>query len=44
VRAIEIALRDAQPQLLGVWALFPTARHLPTRVTVFLNALKQAMA
>ena len=39
----EIALRDAQPQLLGVWALFPTARHLPTRVTVFLNALKQAM-
>lgn len=40
----EIALRDAQPQLLGVWALFPTARHLPTRVTVFLNALKQAMA
>ncbi|MRS20493.1 LysR family transcriptional regulator [Enterobacteriaceae bacterium RIT692] len=41
---IEIALRDAQPQLLGVWALFPTARHLPTRVTVFLNALKQAMA
>lgn len=41
---IEIALRDAQPQLLGVWALFPTARHLPTRVTVFLDALKQAMA
>lgn len=41
---IEIALRDAQPQLLGVWALFPTARQLPTRVTVFLNALKQAMA
>lgn len=41
---IEIALQDAQPQLLGVWALFPTARHLPTRVTVFLNALKQAMA
>ncbi|MBD9658723.1 LysR family transcriptional regulator [Pantoea leporis] len=40
----EITLRDAQPQLLGVWALFPTARHLPTRVTVFLNALKQAMA
>ncbi|NWA62366.1 LysR family transcriptional regulator [Pantoea sp. B9002] len=41
---IDIALQDAQPQLLGVWALFPTARHLPTRVTVFLNALKQAMA
>ncbi|WP_312183796.1 LysR family transcriptional regulator [Pantoea sp. CTOTU46764] len=41
---IEIGLRDARPQLLGVWALFPTARHLPTRVTVFLNALKQAMA
>ncbi|WP_312664390.1 LysR family transcriptional regulator [Pantoea sp. CTOTU49201] len=41
---IEIGLRDAQPQLLGVWALFPTARQLPTRVTVFLNALKQAMA
>jgi DNA-binding transcriptional LysR family regulator len=39
----EIALHDAQPQLLGVWALFPTTRHLPTRVTVFLQALKQAM-
>ncbi|MBA0038267.1 LysR family transcriptional regulator [Pantoea sp. BIGb0393] len=40
---VEIALGDAQPQILGVWALFPTTRHLPTRVTVFLHALKQAM-
>lgn len=40
---VEIALADAQPQMLAVWALFPTTRQLPARVTVFLEALKQAM-
>ncbi len=40
---VAIDLLDAQPQMLGVWALFPTTRQLPARVTVFLNALKQAM-
>lgn len=40
---VTIELRDAQPQMLGVWALFPTTRQLPARVTVFLNALKHAM-
>ncbi|QDY41882.1 LysR family transcriptional regulator [Candidatus Pantoea soli] len=40
---VAITLADAQPQMLGVWALFPTTRHLPARVTVFLQALQQAM-
>ncbi|MBK0098324.1 LysR family transcriptional regulator [Erwinia sp. S63] len=40
---IAIELQDAQPQMLGVWALFPTTRQLPARVTVFLHALKKAM-
>ncbi len=40
---VALELSDAQPQMLGVWALFPTTRHLPQRVTVFLDALKQAM-
>ncbi len=40
---VALELEDAQPQMLGVWALFPTTRHLPARVSVFVAALRQAM-
>lgn len=36
-----IELDDAQAQMLAIWALFPTTRHLPARVTLFLDALKK---
>lgn len=40
---VEIELEDVKPQMLAVWAVFPTTRHLPARVTVFLEALKREM-
>lgn len=40
---VEISLSDVNPQMLAVWALFPTTRHLPARVSVFLEALKVHM-
>ncbi|WP_342755477.1 LysR family transcriptional regulator [Pantoea sp. MBD-2R] len=40
---IEVKLQDARPQDLSVWALFPTTRHLPQRVTVFIEALKASL-
>lgn len=40
---IAISLDDVQDQMLAVWALFPTSRHLPVRVITFLDVLKQAM-
>ena len=42
-KLIAIDLVDAQPQMLAVWAIFPTTRHLPTRVNVFLDTLKKEM-
>lgn len=40
---VEINLLDAQPHMLAIWALFPTKRYLPCRVTVFLDALKSSL-
>ncbi|MBP2198953.1 LysR family transcriptional regulator [Pantoea cypripedii] len=42
-KLVAIELEDAKPQMLAVWALFPTTRHLPARVTVFLDRLKKSM-
>lgn len=40
---VEINLNDAEPHMLAIWALFPTKRYLPCRVSVFLDALKKAL-
>ncbi|NIG46433.1 LysR family transcriptional regulator [Enterobacter sp. Acro-832] len=40
---VKIELGDVTSQMLAVWAVFPTTRHLPSRVNIFLNALKQYM-
>ena len=41
---VSLQLEDVSPQNLGaVWAVFPTTKYLPVRVTVFLEALKHEM-
>lgn len=40
---VEINLSDVQPQNLSVWALLPTNRHLPLRVSVFVEKLKASL-
>ena len=40
---VQIDLEDVTPQMLAVWAIFPTTRHLPARVSVFLESLKKYM-
>lgn len=40
---VEITLSDAECHMLVIWALFPTKRYLPCRVTVFLDALKSSL-
>ena len=40
---IEIDFDDVQPQNLSVWALLPTTRHLPFRVTMFIDKLKNSL-
>lgn len=42
-KLVEIHLKDADPHMLAIWALFPTKRYLPCRVTVFLEALRAAL-
>ncbi|HFK7186197.1 TPA: LysR family transcriptional regulator [Serratia odorifera] len=39
----EVSLQDANPQQLSIWAVVPTVRYLPHRVTVFIDALKAAL-
>lgn len=40
---IEIDFDDVQPQNLSVWALLPTTRHLPFRVSMFIDKLKNSL-
>ena len=40
---VEIKLRDVTPQNLSVWALLPTTRHLPLRVSLFIDHLKKSL-
>lgn len=41
---MEIDLADAEPQMLSIWALLPTTRYLPLRVSMFIDKLKHSMA
>ncbi len=36
---VRVGLRDAEMEDLAVWAVMPTRRHVPVRVTAFLDAL-----
>lgn len=40
---IEISLSDVRPQALSVWALLPTTRYLPLRVSIFIDNLKGSL-
>jgi DNA-binding transcriptional LysR family regulator len=38
-----IVLVDAEPIELGIWAVFPTRRHMPVRVRAFIDALRERL-
>lgn len=40
---IEIELSDARPQALSIWAVLPTTRYLPLRVSTFIEKLKASL-
>lgn len=40
---VEIELSDARPQDLSVWAVLPTTRYLPLRVSTFIDKLKLSL-
>lgn len=40
---VEITLADAAPQALSVWAVLPTTRYLPLRVSTFIDKLKSSL-
>lgn len=42
-KLVQIHLRDVSPQHLSVWALLPTTRHLPRRVSMFIDVLKKSL-
>lgn len=41
---VELALSDVMPQALSVWALLPTTRYLPLRVSTFIETLKNSLS
>lgn len=40
-RLVPLSLDDAEPETLGIWALYPTARLVPPKARLFVEALKQ---
>lgn len=38
-----IVLADAEPDELGIWAVFPTRTHKPERVSAFIDALRKRL-
>lgn len=40
---VEIDLSDASPQALSIWAVLPTTRYLPLRVSTFIDKLKSSL-
>lgn len=41
---VELALADAWPQALSIWAVLPTTRYLPLRVSTFIEKLKSSLS
>ena len=39
-RLVPLPLDDAEPETLGIWALYPTARLVPPKARLFVEALK----
>ncbi|MBB3105302.1 DNA-binding transcriptional LysR family regulator [Azomonas macrocytogenes] len=39
-RLEQILLEDAEPEPLGIWAVYPTSRMVPPKVRVFVEALE----
>jgi len=39
-----IELRDAELDNLGIWAVFPTRKHMPARVRAFIDALRERLS
>lgn len=39
-RLVPVPLEDAEPETLGIWAVYPTARLVPPKVRLFVEALK----
>ncbi len=39
-RLVPLPLEDAEPETLGIWALYPTARLVPPKARLFVEALK----
>ncbi|WP_313618342.1 LysR family transcriptional regulator [Agrobacterium sp.] len=42
-RLVEIRLDDAAPQTIGIWAVYPTRKLLPQKVSVFISALQDVL-
>ncbi|NYU10286.1 LysR family transcriptional regulator [Enterobacteriaceae bacterium CCUG 67584] len=40
---VEINFSDVRPQALSVWAVLPTTRYLPLRVSMFIDKLKSSL-
>lgn len=38
-----IVLADVEPGELGIWAVFPSRRHMPARVRAFIDALQERL-
>jgi hypothetical protein len=41
---VSVVLKDAGMEDLSVWAMTPTRRFVPARVTIFLDALSRELA
>lgn len=43
-RLVSLQLEDATPEVLPIWAMYPTRRHLLPKVRLFVGTLRQAPA
>jgi DNA-binding transcriptional LysR family regulator len=40
----QIILEDAEPEALGIWAVYPSSHMVPPKVRLFVSALGKALA
>jgi DNA-binding transcriptional LysR family regulator len=43
-RLVPVELKDGRPELLAVWALYPSARMVLPKVRVFIDAIRKSLA
>ncbi|AWN41289.1 hypothetical protein DK389_13150 [Methylobacterium durans] len=41
---VTVTLKDAEPELLAIWAVLPTRQHTPARVRRFLDVMKEELS